>query len=456
MPYCFHLNSLEECSNFLTSISNNVSGSSNIYLRVISNHTFEIMSEYEMMQRLKEQVHDLHIQSSYLMQSNEEAQLIPTPNVSEHADIQNTSKVVKTVANKLVSQQSKGSAISLGDFVPQTRCLPIETLGKQITELTLSELIDIYLAQIKSTVKDNTYKLYCNSFSKMRTDTFNLKITEINYFTLIDNFAKTVIDIKNSTKRAYMKTFQIFIAWCCRNGYFPPEFLRYIECGIKLKDDTEHRKALGCENFESSTDALKMLKKFFRSLWKNKTREQCILWFIHSVLCTRRVETIRAIKNFKPNQSYIEIKTKTLKNFCIPVTPILKSLLLEIQPTILKLTDRTAESWITNAIPKKFKKLMCPHGVRAFFRTTIDLMRNCKFSFEVKEAYLSHFVKTSCQKAYTRTDYLQQRYALQVFWIEWLQKAVPVKEQLIISTSCDNDCNRNHRYLGCNCSPSLR
>lgn len=169
------------------------------------------------------------------------------------------------------------------------------------------------------------------------------------------------------------------------------------------------------------------MQALIRYLNKKGKEEHITLWLIHAVLCTRRSETIRVIKQFKKGNKSVIIKTKCYENFRIPIIPEVAELILKIKPWICSLEDRTAEEYILRCIPPKFRPIMCAHGTRAIYRTVIEFLDlKGNISDSLKEAYIAHFPGSSTIHAYMRNFLLNKRKYIQEVWAAWLCKSLPI------------------------------
>lgn len=77
--------------------------------------------------------------------------------------------------------------------------------------------------------------------------------------------------------------------------------------------------------------------------------------------------------------------------------------------------NKVQRRWID---PKRENRTIVPHGMRATFRTWAEEMTD--FSESIVEEALGHKVGTDVQRAYRRTDVLEQRRALMESWAKYV------------------------------------
>lgn len=312
--------------------------------------------------------------------------------------------------------------ISIDDtkLVSKSEITKTNTISSQNYEnLTVDSIFFKFIQSRK--LSTNTAKLYKTAISQVLGSNFNAQLNNIDLVKIYNTYIHNTNAIKPSTIKIYSKCYEIWLNWLIKQGVISEKSID-IQNYSNNEIMAEHRPALNCEYFCSEQDAKSKIKTFLKSVKKHVSEQYYKLWLIHSILGTRRSETISAISNYNPKKECAVINTKCRKNFSIPITREIKSMVLDIQPWIKSLSPKTAEQYLYRCIPNKYKKDMCPHGSRALFRTVIDLIESCNASFEVKEAYLCHFAGSSCQKAYLRADYFYQRAKLQSFWAQWLIK----------------------------------
>ncbi len=199
----------------------------------------------------------------------------------------------------------------------------------------------------------------------------------------------------------------------------------------------KHRAALDCEYFDSIENAEKQVGIFLGEIYQtSKDINYFLLFFVHMILGTRLSETVRVIKNFKSelnknssNIEYVKISIKGTKkgqgdNFRIPICASLKQILIKIHEKFVKYSDEYLKKVLADCIPKTYRKKITCHGSRAIFRTVIELYNPTKYDLIIREFYLGHINFSAVQKAYIRTDYLNERNEIQEWYISWIKQGI--------------------------------
>jgi integrase len=83
--------------------------------------------------------------------------------------------------------------------------------------------------------------------------------------------------------------------------------------------------------------------------------------------------------------------------------------------TLLKRMNRGDEQWLDLTCNKP----VVPHGFRATFRTWAE--EEAHFPHAMTEEAMGHVVGTQVERAYRRTDVLQQRRALMQAWADYCE-----------------------------------
>ncbi|MGN1394672.1 MAG: hypothetical protein ACI4V7_11700 [Succinivibrionaceae bacterium] len=293
-------------------------------------------------------------------------------------------------------------------------------INEEYKDYTLKELLDKFLENKERGV--NTKKLYNVACKAIFREKFCCKISEIKLDEIIQSFVENELLKKYSTIRIYYKSVYTWINWMLKadiidNNPLSSDLFSKIKRTKKIES---HRNALSCEDFQNEKQAKISIKKLFKTIYQKKSEKYLKLWLLHMILGTRRNETIQVIQKYKKGMKNVVIKTKTLSEFTIPITFYTKNLIIELQNWINGLTEKSAEQSIYNSIPTNYRKVLCPHGSRAIFRTVFDLIDKKHFSFESKEAYISHVILSSCQQAYIRSLHISDRAEIMKIWSKWL------------------------------------
>lgn len=299
-------------------------------------------------------------------------------------------------------------------------------------QMTFNDVLNLYINAKR--LSPRTKKLYIQAVNKVFSHDANTLLSEINWMQKkkdIFLFDEEKSNIKRSTFTLYVNCLKALTKWAYNRDFISKNYLANYCVENSPNAPKSHRNALECENFSSNTEAIQKHRTFLRALirYLNKKgkEEHITLWLIHAVLCTRRSETIRVIKQFKKGNKSVIIKTKCYENFRIPIIPEVAELILKIKPWICSLEDRTAEEYILRCIPPKFRPIMCAHGTRAIYRTVIEFLDlKGNISDSLKEAYIAHFPGSSTIHAYMRNFLLNKRKYIQEVWAAWLCKSLPI------------------------------
>lgn len=299
-------------------------------------------------------------------------------------------------------------------------------------QMTFNDVLNLYINAKR--LSPRTKKLYIQAVNKVFSHDANTLLSEINWMQKkkdIFLFDEEKSNIKRSTFTLYVNCLKALTKWAYNRDFISKNYLANYCVENSPNAPKSHRNALECENFSSNTEAIQKHRTFLRALirYLNKKgkEEHITLWLIHAVLCTRRSETIRVIKQFKKGNKSVIVKTKCYENFRIPIIPEVAELILKIKPWICSLEDRTAEEYILRCIPPKFRPIMCAHGTRAIYRTVIEFLDlKGNISDALKEAYIAHFPGSSTIHAYMRNFLLNKRKHIQEVWAAWLCKSLPI------------------------------
>lgn len=299
-------------------------------------------------------------------------------------------------------------------------------------QMTFNDVLNLYINAKR--LSPRTKKLYIQAVNKVFSHDANTLLSEINWMQKkkdIFLFDEEKSNIKRSTFTLYVNCLKALTKWAYNRDFISKNYLANYCVENSPNAPKSHRNALECENFSSNTEAIQKHRTFLRALirYLNKKgkEEHITLWLIHAVLCTRRSETIRVIKQFKKGNKSVIVKTKCYENFRIPIIPEVAELILKIKPWICSLEDRTAEEYILRCIPPKFRPIMCAHGTRAIYRTVIEFLDlKGNISDSLKEAYIAHFPGSSTIHAYMRNFLLNKRKYIQEVWAAWLCKSLPI------------------------------
>lgn len=299
-------------------------------------------------------------------------------------------------------------------------------------QMTFNDVLNLYINAKR--LSPRTKKLYIQAVNKVFSQDANTLLSEINWMQKkkdIFLFDEEKSNIKRSTFTLYVNCLKALTKWAYNRDFISKNYLANYCVENSPNAPKSHRNALECENFSSNTEAIQkhrtFLQALIRYLNKKGKEEHITLWLIHAVLCTRRSETIRVIKQFKKGNKSVIIKTKCYENFRIPIIPEVAELILKIKPWICSLEDRTAEEYILRCIPPKFRPIMCAHGTRAIYRTVIEFLDlKGNISDSLKEAYIAHFPGSSTIHAYMRNFLLNKRKYIQEVWAAWLCKSLPI------------------------------
>lgn len=299
-------------------------------------------------------------------------------------------------------------------------------------QMTFNDVLNLYIKAKR--LSPRTKKLYIQAVNKVFSHDANTLLSEINWMQKkkdIFLFDEEKSNIKRSTFTLYVNCLKALTKWAYNRDFISKNYLANYCVENSPNAPKRHRNALECENFASNTEAIQKHRTFLRALirYLNKKgkEEHITLWLIHAVLCTRRSETIRVIKQFKKGNKSVIVKTKCYENFKIPIIPEVAELILKIKPWICSLEDRTAEEYILRCIPPKFRPIMCAHGTRAIYRTVIEFLDlKGNISDSLKEAYIAHFPGSSTIHAYMRNFLLNKRKYIQEVWAAWLCKSLPI------------------------------
>ena len=130
---------------------------------------------------------------------------------------------------------------------------------------------------------------------------------------------------------------------------------------------------------------------------------------------------------------YVDVKTKTLENFRVPLVRQAQQIITYQAGThTSKFNDYIFNSPTQNQVceatlMKSLKKIgykdkLKVHGIRACGRQWLTAQPNIKES--IIELCLSHVVGTMTEQAYNRGEYLEQRREVMQKWADFVEKCI--------------------------------
>lgn len=294
-----------------------------------------------------------------------------------------------------------------------------------IRDITLYELIKLY-SQVKN-IKQSTLDMY-KSILRYYFKNLSLKLSEV---------IKIKLNLISSDTRTRIIT-AIFNFAVKNKIILNNPFTSQIEYRNSV---VTHRNALNASDWRTIDIAKKNLTDFFAIVNSDnfnsgdtkiyrriKDFNFKYLILLHMILGTRICETIEVIMNFNYENEIaksITIRTKNTKkgaepDFCVPLTKLAIYLIKQLQD-LKKLKKRTIYTYVNNFFIKTFGNSVTTHGLRAIFRTTLDLLPETKaYDFNIKEACLDHRLLNKTQRAYQRYDYFSERYLIQKKYSKFL------------------------------------
>ena len=166
----------------------------------------------------------------------------------------------------------------------------------------------------------------------------------------------------------------------------------------------------------------------------NDTTRALLLLSIHLLL--RPVEMTNIKVSDIQGNTLIVPKTKTMRNFRVPLSPQAKKL-VDYAVSLKKdtnnpylfegrLANTSINSSTINVLLKRagFKDMQTAHGFRAMGRTWLETNG---IKYEVAEMCLSHVVGSRTCRAYIRTDYFEERVEAMNSWSEYVEHIVEGK-----------------------------
>ncbi len=236
---------------------------------------------------------------------------------------------------------SKNSILQTTNGFSSYSCnVGLSTIKEQTSVLELLELHKKYKNRALNTIKLYERAIHC-FFTE---DELNIGINKIDWVQKRKDFYafdETIKQIKRSTYYLYVNCVKTLFRWGNAHQHIDNDYLYSFILDYKSITNIEHRPALKCESFMTMVEAMKRYRAFMHAMIKFNEKENnenfIILWVIHSILCTRRIETIRVIQNYKHGDKHVTIKTKCYDSFEVPIVDNVAILIEKIQPWIKKL-----------------------------------------------------------------------------------------------------------------------
>lgn len=182
-------------------------------------------------------------------------------------------------------------------------------------------------------------------------------------------------------------------------------------------------------SFKDTTLEEDMTKLFTDINSQDPSLQLLIYMYFFTLLRSNELRTLRLDHCFG---DYIEVKTKTLDEFRVPLCPEAQKI-IQIMKSKHKgyynpfVFEGTAENGIVscNTVNKCFKTLgygdkLKVHGIRTCGRQWLQTMPTAKES--IIELCLSHVVGSMVEQAYNRGDYYEERKRIMFAWCEFVVK----------------------------------
>ena len=298
-----------------------------------------------------------------------------------------------------------------------------DVVVKKQSELTLGEVVNLYVKRKNYNLKKNTIFNYITAFRNVFGVIKDSKVKHWKNVKLSDVTLEFIMRYKVSctTSYEYIRRINYVFSWLCKNEYISQNpIYKYLGKIRKYQSDT--RPALGCEQWIDEIEARKKLSNFFNS-FKGFVSQQLFNFVVfHFIIGTRITETFNYIKAVQENYSSspdvlstVDIRTKTTKkdskpDFRIPVPVYLYEMIVDNKKLYSEKSIGSIESILRRIISRNYKNKFCLHGTRAIYRTAIDFLdKDHMFSENEKESYINHKTDNYIQRRYRRNDFLIQR-----------------------------------------------
>lgn len=257
-------------------------------------------------------------------------------------------------------------------------------------------------------------------------DKIQLPISRCTSSAIYDLVLKSLVETKKFSTVDYLITRikQIINLAKIKYPKVPVPDISAIKLLFKPVSSTKNRPSMGAE----------YIPEILNKVVCSEPTKILLLLSMHLLL--RPNEMVHIKLNDIQGDVLIVPKTKTMRNFRVPITPQAKAL---IQQAISLKKDtnnpylfegRLANTCINpstiNVLLKRagFKGLQTAHGFRAMGRTWLEAKG---VKYEVAEMCLSHVVGSRTCRAYIRTDYFEERVGAMNSWSEYVQHMVEGK-----------------------------
>lgn len=274
---------------------------------------------------------------------------------------------------------------------------------------TLKQAFDEYMQKCSKELTASTLKqyqfMYNNYISKL--DSIPLKMIDLNIIRqhfLNDLINNNKIETARVCGTVLSKLFKYYIA----NSVIDNNPVQYLST-ILPKVKTEHRATLNLYDYENE------MIKFFAKL---KTcpihKQQAVLFYFYSLL--RKVEPTSVLQGDIYND-YVVVKTKRIEEFRLPLTRQIKNF---IKSNGLYAFENNIGTIAYNTIYELCKGDFTLHGIRTLGKHYFTCILKCPEA--VSEYCLAHNYGDKVYKAYTRTDFLEQRQEAMQCWSDYVDE----------------------------------
>ena len=337
----------------------------------------------------------------------------------------------------------KYSMVSLGEYpfisLKRARVLALEAKvavlngkhPKRDDKTIFSEIVEEFLKFKKSNLNEKFFKAQSNKIKHYIYPTLEYKpikkITKEDIITLLKDVSKISLpnatktkDKSETTKRVFILLNEIF-KFALHNGYIQKSITQSIDISqIVPKSNVEH--------FRVELDTHRLREIYQKILSLNGTMKYPILFLILTAL---RGKNIKELK-----WEYIDLEKeiivfpaevmKTKESFRVPLTPTLKSILTKLEKKgefvfINSQSKKLGENSLNYILKHKLNLNITSHSFRSSFSTiAYERQKEHHFSSEVIETQLSHRIGNRVTRAYLRSDFLEERRELLIWWETFL------------------------------------
>ncbi len=307
-------------------------------------------------------------------------------------------------------------AILNGKHPKQEQKILFSEVAREFLEFKKRELNPKYYKAQENKIKNYLYpKLEYKPIKKISKDDILLLLKDIPKINLKN--ATNTKDKSETTKRVYILLREI-LKFALHNGYIDKNVAEMINISqVAPKSRTKH--------FEAELD-INNLRAIYQLILKLKTPTKWPLLFL--ILTALRAKNIRELK-----WKYIDFK-KEIITFPASVMKKKDEFRLPLTSTLIDILNSTprrgdfvfgskkepSKSIGENSLNYALKSLglkVRAHSFRSSFSTiAYERQNEHKCSFEVIETQLSHKIGNKITRAYLRSDFLEQRRELLIWW----------------------------------------